>query len=84
MPPSWSTVCDWLDFMIHAFMAVSAVVLLAPAVYPNLSSNVSIVEEIWIAEDLSSMAGSSTMVAALSFLTGGAHKSGAPALTLAE
>lgn len=87
MPPSWSTVCDRLGWVVPALLLVSSLGYdyLLPDVDPNLSGNAfSAVGEIWTAEDLSSMARSGTMAAAVSCLTDAAHEPGAAALKLDE
>lgn len=65
MPLTSATVCNMSGFMV-GFIAF---VLLMSEILPLFSNNTLVVEEIWTAEDLSSMAGSSTMAAAVGYLT---------------
>lgn len=65
MPLTPGTFCNMSGFMV-GFVAF---VLLMSEVLPLFSTNTWVVEEIWTAEDISSMAGSSTMAAAVGYLT---------------
>ncbi|CAN0384481.1 unnamed protein product [Laminaria digitata] len=83
-PPPLSNVGGAFRLFVVIGLIASAMVLLTIDAYPNLFSIGSVVEEIWTAEDLSSMAESSTMAAAGSFLTAAAHGWRAPALKFDE
>ena len=67
MPPPSSTICNVRGLKLGTFLI--AFVLLVSEVLPFFSSGASVVEEIWTAEDLSSMAGSTTVSAAVGYLT---------------
>lgn len=84
MPRALRTFCKWCGVGVMLGASPTAFVLLASNVQSLFSNSASIVEKIWTVEDLSSMAGSSTMTAAVSSLTTAAHGSRASALKLDE